>query len=98
MAAPIYKWLDISSVLQRLTYVDNSLYLSKRETSGCLNEGIRLFKAADYAGAVVALKKALCVDKYNQDAIYLLNYIRLTQSGTSLGNCMLDPSACCPSN
>ena len=93
----INKWLDISSVLQRLTYVDNSVYLSKRETSGCLNEGIRLFKAADYPGAVVALKKALCVDKYNQDAIYLLNYIRITESPTYLGNCMLDISACCPS-
>jgi len=77
---------DIAKLNLRNIYIDNQLYLSKRKTNCYFQEGLRLAKLYDASQtslhaswyippAIIALKKAICVDKYNEDAKYVLKYI-----------------------
>ncbi len=115
--------MDISSsnivkLNLRNVYIDNKLYLEKRETNCYFQQGLHLVKLFDASQnatnanlyltpAIIALKKSICIDKYNTDAAYVLKYavaqnIAVGGSATAdAGGCstsVQDPSGCCAYN
>ena len=85
--------MDISSINMRDVYINNLLYTQKRATNRCFQRGLYFIKQGQYPQAVTALKEAICKDKYNEDAKYLLQYINEKSPG-NIGNCLLDCSGC----
>jgi hypothetical protein len=104
---------NITKLNLRDVYVDNKLYLSKRETNCYFQKGLVLVKQFDASQnttnantylppAIVELKKSICVDRYNEDAKYVLNYASAQMfkftPATDISNCHLDANACCALN
>ena len=112
--------MDISSsnivkLNLRNVYSNNQLYLKNRKSNCYFQEGLRLVKLYDedpklttaiknLIPAIKALRKAICIDKYNEDAKYVLQYAIYevnSRSGTGGGSiiaqigCTTDLSGCC---
>ena len=83
----------------RSTFWTYQAYLKNRASSCYYNKGLYLSDASgnalDRLQAYTEFQKALCADKYNEDAKYQLN---LLLSHDISGNCLLDCSGCCHIN
>ena len=86
----------------RNTYLTYELYLKKRTSSHFYNKGLWLQDPSgghDISGAVIAFQRAICEDKYNEDAKYQLSLIRKATAPSQLHTlqgaaCILDCSGC----
>ena len=103
---------DILALNLRSVYATNQLYGSKRQSNCFFQKGLFLVKEwindGEVSGtlanmtqqAIPHLQKAICLDKYNQDAIYVLDYLMALFASLGVVSpyenvCAVDASACC---